>query len=166
MSHERGQATVEFALLYAGVIIPLTFMVIFIGEMLWVWHSVVDFTRVGARYATTHCWQGSGENVLQYMRTHVPRMVDMDQFQNGTAELEIAYFERDPETGLLSTFSCDGGECSAECIPDAVSVRVANYEFRRFSGYLGLPPVRIPDLRTSLSMESAVCDPDQGTCVP
>ena len=31
-------------------------MVIFVAEMLWVWHSVVDFTRDGARYAATHCW--------------------------------------------------------------------------------------------------------------
>ena len=53
--HERtaarapGQAAIEFALLYAAVILPLTFMMIFVSEMLWVWHSVVDFTRDGAR---------------------------------------------------------------------------------------------------------------------
>ena len=51
-----GQALTEFAVLYAGVILPLTFMTIFVAEMLWIWHSVADFTRDGARYAATHCW--------------------------------------------------------------------------------------------------------------
>src|SRR5450759_5130229 len=72
-----GQASVEFALLYGAVILPLTFMLVFVSEMLWVWHSVVDFTRDGANYAATHCWMGDGSNVTTYMTTHVPRMVDM-----------------------------------------------------------------------------------------
>ena len=33
-----GQAAIEFALLYGAVILPLTFMVVFVSEMLWVWH--------------------------------------------------------------------------------------------------------------------------------
>ena len=45
-----GQATLEFALSYAGVILPLTFGIIFTSQLLWIWHSVADFTRDGARY--------------------------------------------------------------------------------------------------------------------
>ena len=75
-----GQATIEFALLYGAAILPLTFMAIFVSEMLWVWHSVVDFTRAGANYAATHCWMGAASNVTGYMPTHVPRMIDMDKF--------------------------------------------------------------------------------------
>src|ERR1019366_5779452 len=52
--HNSGQATVEFAVLYAAVVLPLTFMIVFVSEMLWIWHSVADFTRDGARYAATH----------------------------------------------------------------------------------------------------------------
>ena len=78
-----GQEVVEYAILSAGVIIPMTFAIIFVAEMFWVWHSVVDFTRDGARYAATHCWQADGGNVTNYMTTHVPRMIDMDQFQAG-----------------------------------------------------------------------------------
>lgn len=156
----------EFALLYAGVILPLSFAIVFTAEILWIWHSVVDFTRDGARYAATHCWQPGGGNVSNYMRTHVPRMIDMDQFQNGQAEIAIDYFSRDPDTGSLTEFSCDSGECSAACIPDMVTVRVTNYEFRRFVSFLGLPPVPIPDFRTSAPIESAGCDPEQGTCLP
>ncbi len=162
----RGQATVEFAVLYAAVILPLTFMLIFVAEMLWVWHSVGDLTRRGARYASTHCWQNGSENVLQWMRTNVPRMVDMDQFQNSTAELEVRYFSRDATSGSLVDFTCEGGDCTSDCVPDVVSVRVANYEFRRFSSFFGLPPVRIPDFRMSLPMESAGCDPEAATCSP
>ena len=61
-----GNAIMEFALLYGGVILPLTFMLVFVAEMAWIWHSVVDFTRDGARYAATHCWEpdGSASNVI------------------------------------------------------------------------------------------------------
>jgi len=90
-----GQATVEFALLYASVVLPLTFMIVFVSEMLWVWHSVADFTRDGARYAATHCWMADGSNVAGaggYMPTHVPAMIDMDQFQTGAAGIQVQYF--------------------------------------------------------------------------
>ena len=166
ITSRSGQATIEYAILYAGVILPMTFAIVFAAEMLWVWHSVVDFTRDGARYATTHCWSAGGDNVLQYMRTHVPRMIDMDQFQQGQAELAVQYFSRDPDTGSLVDFACDGGDCSVNCVPDAVTVSVSSYEFRRFVNFLGLPPVPIPDFRSSLPMESAGCDPEQATCLP
>lgn len=160
-----GQATIEFALLYAGVILPLTFAVVFASEMFWVWHSVVDFTRDGARYAASHCWQAGADNVLGYMRTHVPRMIDMDQFQSGSAEIAVEYFSRDPDSGTLVEFTCDG-DCSAACVPDAVSIRINNYQFLRFVSFLRLPPVTMPDFRTSMPIESAGCDPEQGTCLP
>src|SRR3954467_1329633 len=108
-SSARGQATIEFVITQLVIVIPLTFAIVFAAEMLWVWHSVVDFTRDGARYATTHCWSAGGDNVQQYMRTHVPRMIDMDQFQQGQAELAVTYYTRDPETGSLVDFTCDSG---------------------------------------------------------
>ncbi len=160
-----GQATVEFAVSFAIIIMPVTFAIIFTAQLLWVWHSIVDFTRDGARYATTHCWQGSSENVIGYMRTHVPFMVDQDQFQNGQADIVVQYFARDATSGALTDFSCDG-DCSTTCIPDAVTVTIRNYEFRRFMSYLALPPVALPDFRTSLPMEGAGCDPDQAVCTP
>ena len=86
----------EFALLYSAVILPLTFMIVFVSEMLWVWHSVVDFTRDGANYAATHCWMGDGGNVTTYMTTHVPRMIDMEKFQNGEAGLAGQLFFAGP----------------------------------------------------------------------
>lgn len=161
----RGQATLEYAILTAGVIVPVTFGLIYAAQLLWIWHSVSDFTRDGARYASTHCWQASGGNVTNYMKTHVPPMVDQDQFQNGTAIIEVDYFSVDPATGALNAFSCDT-ECSTACIPDTVTVSVGNYEFRGFVGYLGLPPVQMPNFQTSFAIEGAGCDPDQATCLP
>ena len=35
-----GQAALEFALLYTAVVLPLTFMIVFVSQMLWTWHSV------------------------------------------------------------------------------------------------------------------------------
>jgi hypothetical protein len=145
--------------------LPVTMMVIFTAELLWVWHSVVDFTRDGARYAATHCWQPGGANVVSYMRSNTPIMVDRDQFRDGAADIEVAYFSRNSETGLLEEFSCEGAECSRQCVPDLVRVRVANYSFRAFFSYLGLPPVDVPDFQTMLPIESAGCSPDSEECV-
>ena len=172
MRRRSGQALTEFAVLYAGVVLPLTFMIVFVSEMLWVWHSVVDFTRDGARYAATHCWMADASNVAGtggYMPTHVPPMIDMDQFQTGAAGIQVKYYQADLTTGALTEFSCDSGECSAACVPDAVSVSITSYKFTRFSGFFKLPAVTIPPFTTSVPMESAGCnqDPDQsGSCLP
>jgi hypothetical protein len=161
----RGQALVEFALTFSALIVPLTFMIIFTAQLLWVWHSMVDFTRDGARYASTHCWQ-SGSNVLEYMRTHVPRMIDMSQFQGAVADIQVLYFQRNPESGAVEEFACEGSPCTAECVPDLVTVRIRSYEFRHFMSFLGLPPVPLPDFQMTLPMEGAGCDPDSGSCSP
>lgn len=162
---QSGQATVEYALLYAGVITPVLFAIIYTAQLLWIWHSVVDFTRAGAQYAATHCWQASSENVIGFMQANVPLMLDQQQFQNGTVDLEVDYFSIDPSSGAVTPFACDT-ECSTMCVPDSVTVHVLNYQFRGFVAYLGLPPVTIPDFQTSMPVESAGCDPEQGSCLP
>jgi hypothetical protein len=161
----QGQAVVEFAILYAAVILPLTFMLIFVSEMLWIWHSVCDYTRDGARYAATHCWMADASNVTSYMETNTPAMIDQNQFQDGDAGIAVVYFARDLTSGSLQPFSCQSAECGAGCIPDAVSVSITNYQFRRFSGFFKLPPVTIPPFTASLPMESAGCD-ESGNCLP
>jgi hypothetical protein len=165
-THKKsGQALLEFALVYVGVVVPLTFGIIFLSEMLWTWHSVVELNRDVARYAATHCYQGDTQNVISYMQTHVPRMIDQEQFQQGQATLAVNYFARDPDTGQLTPFSCDG-DCSIDCIPDAVSVSIRDYQFKHFLDYLKLQPITIPPFTTSLPIESAGCDPQQGSCQP
>jgi hypothetical protein len=162
---QGGQAALEYALTAAGVVLPLTFMIVFTMQLLWTWHSAVEWTREGARYAATHCYQG-GENVRSWMRTHVPVHLDQQEFIAGTAEIQINYYTRNVETGALEDFSCDGGDCSTDCVPDAVTIRIAGYEFRPFMSYLGLPPVQMPSFMTSMPIESAGCDPLTGECQP
>ena len=97
----------------------------------------------------------------------VPRMLsDYVAHLEAGSRVVLVKRESDPDTGSLIDFTCDSGECTADCIPDAVTVSVTTYEFRRFVGFLGLPPVPIPDFRTSLPMESAGCDPEQAVCLP
>jgi hypothetical protein len=155
----------EFALAYAAVLIPLTFGLIYVSQLLWTWHSVNDFTRQGAGYASTHCWVNSGSNVVDFMTSHIPPMFNQDQFQNGPAEIHVDYFGKDPDSGALTPFSCDT-DCSVSCVPDTVTVSVTGFEFRAFFTSLGLPPVQIPDFRASAPMESNGCDPEQGVCLP
>ena len=162
-----GQAAVEFALLYSAVILPLTFMLYAVSQMLWVWHSVNDFTRDGANYAATHCWMADASNVTSYMTTHVPRMIDMDKFQSGEAGIQVAYFAQDAATGQLTPFACaSGADCSAGCVPDAVTVSVTSYQFTKgLSTFFRLAPVTIPPFATSMPMQSAGCD-ESGNCLP
>ena len=161
---QSGQAVTEFALLYTAVALPLTFMVIVISQMLWIWHSVVDFTRDGARYGATHCYTGDGSNVVSYMQANVPPMIDQNEFQNGTVNILVQYYAQQPDGSMVAFTGC-AATCGANCIPDAVSVSVTNYQYLRFSGYLGLPPVTMPPFTTTIPMESAGCD-EAGNCVP
>ena len=60
---QGGQAAAEYAIVSAGVLLPVTMMLVFTAQLLWVWQSAVEWTREGARYAATHCYQGGGDNV-------------------------------------------------------------------------------------------------------
>jgi hypothetical protein len=162
---QAGQSTVEFALAWSAVLVPLIFALIFTAQTLWIWHSVNDFTRQGAGYASTHCWQSSAENVLDFMRSNIPPMVNQDQFRTGPAQINVTYYGKDPDSGQLTAFQCDG-DCTIQCVPDTVTVSVTGYEYRTFLSNLGISPITIPDFRTSVPMESAGCDPEQGVCLP
>ena len=162
-----GAAAVEFAIVYTAVLLPLTFGLIYTSQVLWLWHSINDWTRRGAGYAATHCWQSAAGNVLDFMRgaEGLPPMIDQDQFVSGRAHVNVSYSSKD-DAGQLAPFSCDS-ECSTACIPDTVTVSVSDYQFNGFVSWLGLPPVVMPDFRTSQPMESAGCDPDNpGSCTP
>jgi hypothetical protein len=162
----RGQATVEYALTLAGILIPVIFGIIYLARILWLWHSMVEFTREGALYAATHCWQAGGSNVVNYMQSNVPVNLDQAQFSSGgAADIQVNYYSIDPSSGALTDFSCDT-DCSSTCIPDTVTVRVANYQFNSFVTYLKIQPISMPDFSTSAHIEGAGCDPEQGTCTP
>ena len=89
---QRGQVTVEFALTWVGVLLPLTMGLIFTSQILWIWHGVNEYTRLGASYATTHCWMSSASNVTDFMRQNVPPIVSQDQFQSGGVQINVNYF--------------------------------------------------------------------------
>jgi hypothetical protein len=161
----RGQASVEFALLYAAAILPLTFMVVFVAEMIWTWHSVVDFTRSGAQFAATHCWEsdGSGSNVLGWMESHVPPMIDREQFQTNAAGIQVQYFRQQTDGTLQTISGCDDG--GSICNPDTVSVSVTSYQFTRFSSFFKLGNVVMPPFTTTVPMESGGYQDATGVCV-
>jgi hypothetical protein len=161
----RGQAVTEFALLYAAAILPLTFMIVFVSEMLWTWHSVVDFTRAGAQFAAAHCWEadGSASNVLNWMETHVPPMIDRQQFQTNAAGITVEYFSQGSDGTLAPFTSCaDGG---AICEPDVVSVSITTYYFTRFNSFFKLANVLMPPFTTTVPMQSGGYQDASGACV-
>jgi hypothetical protein len=160
----RGQAAFEFALMYGLVIVPLIFGLIFVAQAYWVWHSIVEFTRDGARYAATHCWVGpSGPNVTQYMQTHVPPNIDEAQFQSGgAAQINVDYFAHDTGSGELVPFGC-AVSCDPSCAPDAVTVSVTGYQFQHYVSLL--MSVTMPPFPASQAMGNTGCD-QTGACTP
>jgi hypothetical protein len=149
-------------MLFMGVLAPVTFGFIYTAQLLWVWHSVNDFTRQGAGYAATHCWQSSAANVVSFMQTNVPPMPNQAQFQSGPAQIAVSYFAEDPTTGILTPFTCDG-DCTTGCIPDVVTVSVSGFQYQPF---FMLPPVTMPNFQTTVPMQGCGCDPEQGICLP
>jgi hypothetical protein len=161
----RGAMSVEFALAFAGVMLPATLALVFTSQILWIWHAVNDFTRQGAGYAATHCWLSSAANVIGFMQANVPLMLDRNQFQNGTVAIGVSYYARDPASGQLLPFQCSG-DCTTGCVPDTVTVSVTGYQFTDFMTYIGLPPITLPNFQTTQPMESCGCDPEQQVCYP
>jgi hypothetical protein len=156
----------EFAVVYTAIALPITFMVIFVAYVLWIYHGIVDFTRDGANYAASHCWlaDGSADNVVSYMQSNVPAVIDQYQFQSGgSATINVQYFSENSD-GTMALF--DGSTCSGTCVPDAVSVSVGDYQFGRLAGFLRLPPITIPPFTTSVPMQSAGYQDASGTCIP
>lgn len=149
-------------MVFGGILAPLTFGFIFTAQLLWAWHSVNDFTRQGAAYAATHCWESSAGNVISFMQGHVPLMPDQAQFQNGPVQINVAYFAEDPTTGILTAFACDG-DCTMGCIPDVVTVSITGFQYQPFSM---LPPIALPNFQATVPMESCGCDPEAGVCLP
>ncbi len=165
LPYRKGQAAMEFALLYSAVVLPLTFMLIFVSEMLWTWHTAVDFTRSIAHFAATHCWQpdNSGSNVIGWATSHVPPMIDRDQFQSNAAGITVSYFTQNAD-GSQTPF--DGAACNGgACVPDLVSVSVTTYQFNRFSGFFRLGNVVMPPFTTVVPMESGGYQDASGVCV-
>jgi hypothetical protein len=157
---------VEWALVWVGLFLPLTGMIIFTAELLWTWHSVVEFTRAGAEYAATHCFQSGGSNVISYMQSNVPVSTERDQFRDGTVEIQVLYYQKNADSGALEEFQCDGQDCSRECVPQFAQVKIAGYQFRPFMSFLGLPPVNLPDFQSIVPIESAGCNADSDSCTP
>jgi hypothetical protein len=85
---EKGATAVEFLVVGMTLVLPLCFAMFFTAQILWIWHSVAERTREGARYAATHCYQ-NGSNVRNYMQRAAPAMPDRDQFINGAAEIAV-----------------------------------------------------------------------------
>lgn len=161
---QRGATAVEFLLVGMTVALPLCLSIFYIAQILWVWHSAVEMTREGARYAATHCYQ-NGANVQTYMQQNVPVMPDRDKFQQGGVQIQVTYFGRAQDSIDLNEFTCES-ECSLGCVPDVVKVQISGYEYRTFLTYFGIPPAVLPDFQTTIPMEGAGCDPDTGVCIP
>jgi hypothetical protein len=160
-----GQAAIEFALLYSAVVLPLTFMLIFVSQMLWTWHTVVDYTRNIAHFASTHCWMtdASGSNVINWATSHVPPMMDQDQFISNAVGITVTYYSQNAD-GTQTPF--DAGICNGgTCMPDVVSVGIQTYTVTRFSSFFGLPNVTMPPFTTVVPMQSGGYQDASGTCV-
>jgi len=85
----RGQASVEMALALLFGVVPLTLGLIAFAEAAWTYHGLTTITRLGARYAATHCFEdSSGQNVVSWLtdlnNPALPVFPDRQQLAGGS----------------------------------------------------------------------------------
>jgi hypothetical protein len=152
------------ALVLVFGILPLTIGLIAFAEAAWTYHGLTALTRLGARYAATHCFEdSSGQNVVAWLtdsnNISLPAFPDRRQLVNGGIQVQVQYWTHDPDQGSIPV-TCNAS-CGAACVPDSVTVSIAagnpgTYTFNRFLRSLGLPPIQLPAFSTTMPMESGV----------
>ena len=137
-----------------------------VSQAVWTWAGIIHLTRLGAVYAATHCWQDSaGSNVVNYMQTHVPPMIDSQQIRRGPAQIQVQYLTQDAVNRQTVPYEC-AESCSPTCAPDAVTVTISGYQFASLTRVLGLAPIAAPSFSTTMHVESQGGNPDTGGAVP
>ena len=143
-------------------ILPLTIGLIAFAEAAWTYHGLATITRLGARYAATHCFEDStGQNVVSWLadpnNVAVPAFPDRQQIVTGGIQIGVDYWAHDPDQGSIPVI-CPPS-CSAACVPDSVTVSIRPggiYTFNRFLTSLRLPSIQVPAFPTTVPMESGV----------
>lgn len=154
---QSGQAAFETAILFAVVLVPLTFGLMVVSELAWTYHSLASLTRQGARYAATHCYMDStGSNVTAWMLVNSPPFIDRQQL-NGTAQIQVNYWTHDltdPTNPNMVPFECPGDACTAACQPDSVTISISGYQFSHLVTLIGMQPIAVPGFATTVEMQS------------
>src|SRR5215831_6115449 len=159
-TNSRGQASVETVVALMLGIVPLTFGLLAFGELAWTYHALAALTRLGARYAATHCWQDeSGSNVVSWMKANSPPFLDRPLLVTGGIQIQVNYWMHDAGTHQSVPFSCSGA-CSSNCVPDSVTVSITGYQFNHYFPLLGLSPLTVPPFSTTVAVESAGGNPE------
>jgi Flp pilus assembly protein TadG len=159
-----GQALVEMALILA-IMLPLTLGLVAIMDVVWTYHALTTLTRQGAQYAATHCYEDdAGTNVTDWMKTNAPAFLDRPQI-GSTVQIQVTYWTHDWANHSSEAFSC-GASCTPTCTPDAVTVSISNYQFTHLLPLLNLQPLSLPTFATTVEMQSAGADPEQGQSFP
>ena len=139
-------------------------MVIFVAEMLWIWHGVVGFhARRRALSRPRTAGRRTAANVITYMQTHVPPMIDQDQFQTGaTPIMQVQYFSlnADGATTAFNTRCCAGLHAGrGQRQRHELSVLAL------LPAFSGCRRCTMPPFTTNLPMESAGFQDASGACV-
>lgn len=166
MKGKRGAATVEMALALMAGVVPLTLGLIVFTEIAWTYHALATITREGARYAATHCYQDSaGSNVVNWVQANAPLFPDRALLASGGISIQVTYWTHDPLTNESVPPLCSAS-CSAQCVPDSVTVAITGYQFDHFLTTLGLQPLQVPPFSTTVEIQSAGADPETAISSP
>src|SRR5262249_26233655 len=99
------------------------------------------------------------------MQANAPAFPDRAMLVSGGIEVQVNYWTHDRETRQTVPFSCGGG-CSADCVPDSVTVSITGYQFNHFFQILGFPPLQVPPFSTTIPIEGAGADPETTMSTP
>lgn len=133
---QHGVAAVEFALV-AIVLFTLIFSIIEFGRALFIWNSIAEATRLGARLAVV-CDKSTASN--NAIKTRMRNFVQSLTLTN--ANIAITYFS----AGALPN-ACDKASCTS------VEVKMTGASFSPVIPMLGLT-IPVPDFATTLPRES------------
>lgn len=135
-------------------------------DVVWTYHALVTLTRQGAKFAATHCYQDdAGTNVTDWMKVNAPAFLDRPQLVSGSVQIQVNYWAHDLGNHESVAFSC-GAACTPACVPDAVTVSISNYQFTRLLPLLNLQPLTLPAFSTTVEVQGAGGDPEQGISFP
>lgn len=133
---QQGVAAVEFALV-AILLFTLIFGIIEFGRGLFIWNSIAEATRMGARLAVVCDKSTASNNAIK------ARMMNFVQSLTLTnANIAITYF-----SAILPANACDKATCTS------VEVKMTGASFSPVIPMLGLT-IPVPDFATTLPRES------------
>ena len=100
------------------------------------------------------------------MIANAPAFPDRSKLVTGEIPIQVKYWTNDSTNHLSNPFSCGGDACSAQCVPDSVTVSINGYYFNHILPYFGFGPLLVPSFATTVEIQGSGANPETGVSLP